>query len=208
MLELLEVHDLNNNLIGIKDRKEFYEEVHKEYAATGKISHKVKSVRVLVMSSEGRIYLQKRSTTKVDNAGLYDKTVCGHISQGESPTIAVIRECAEELGFPAVVLSPEEFETSIHSTDLSVIGILRQMEEDRNFLSVRKTKQGDFIQPFISYFYIGYYDGSIKFKDGESSGIETFSIKELENELTDNANKFTQDIHFMIDRFKNHLRPL
>ncbi|KKT01005.1 MAG: NUDIX hydrolase [Candidatus Nomurabacteria bacterium GW2011_GWF2_43_8] len=208
MTENIKVFNLDGNFIGVQDRATFYKEIKDEFKRTGKITRKIESIRILLLNSKGRIYLQKRSSTKKENANLYDKTIGGHISNSETKSVTVIKECAEELGFPAVVLSEEEFNDSISSLDLSVVGVLKQVSESQNFLSVRKTEDGDFLQPFITYFYIGYYDGSITFKDGESSGLETFSIEELLKELKKNPEKFTDDLKYMVENYKEYLIPL
>ena len=46
------------------------------------------------------------------------------------------QECAEELGFPATVLSKEEFEQAIKSTDLKIIGILKKVDYTDSFESI------------------------------------------------------------------------
>ena len=121
----------------------------------------------------------------------------------------IIRECAEELGFPAAILSSKEFDKAIKTTNLDIIGILKKVEELPDFESVRITKKkNEFIQPYISAFYVGYYDGAIRFIDGESSGIEVFSLEELEEEIRINPNKFTEDIKFMIKKYKKFLKPI
>ncbi|MFA5211434.1 MAG: NUDIX domain-containing protein [Patescibacteria group bacterium] len=209
MSEKLEIYDLNSNLIKIEDRKKFYSDIREEYKKKNKISKKVKSIRLILMNSSGRIYLQKRSKIKSENSGLYDKTVGGHVSAGDSFDMTVIRECAEELGFPATVLSPEEFEKSIKVTNLEIIGIFKKIEYIPNLISERIMKnKSKFIQPFMNSFYIGYYDGPIKFADGESSGIEVFSLDELKKEIKQNPDKFTEDIKYMINRYEKYLIPI
>lgn len=79
MAENLEIYDLDSNLLGIQERESFYEEIKSEFAKKNKISRKVKTIRFLLMNSSGRIYIQKRSKIKNENAGLYDKTVGGHV---------------------------------------------------------------------------------------------------------------------------------
>ena len=64
MEEPLEIYDLGCKLIGIEERKKYYKDIEKEFKEKGKISKKVKSIRVLLMNSKGRIYLQKRSKFK------------------------------------------------------------------------------------------------------------------------------------------------
>jgi len=208
-IEKLEIFDLKGESLGTQDRDVFYSEIKNEFNESGKISKKVKSIRLLLLNSEGRIYLQKRSKIKSENPGLYDKTVAGHVSPGESWNMTVVRECAEELGFPATVLLDEEFDCSIASTDLKIIGIFKKIDELANFESTRVNKNGDkFIQPYISAFFIGYYDGAIRFVDGESSGIEVFSLEELNDEIKNNPTKFTEDIKFMIKNYNQYLRPI
>ena len=209
MGEKLEIYDLNSNLITIEDRKKFYSEIKKEFKESGKISKKVKAIRLILMNSSGRIYLQKRSKIKTENAGKYDKTVGGHVSAGDSFNMTVIRECAEELGFPATVLEPEEFEKASKVTDLNIIGLFKKIEYLPNFLSTRIAKDNSkFIQPYMTSIYFGYYNGPIKFVDGESSGIEVFSLDELKEGIKENPDKFTEDIKFIVEKYEKFLVPI
>ncbi len=209
MSEKLEIYDLNSDLITIEDRKKFYSEIKKEFKETGKLSKKVKRINLILMNSSGRIYLQKRSKVKTENSGKYDKTVGGHVSAGDSFNMTVIRECAEELGFPATVLDPEEFESAIKVTNLDIIGIFKKIEYLSDSISTRISKDNSkFIQPYMTSIYFGYYDGAIKFVDGESSGIEVFSLEELKEEIKNNPDKFTEDLKFIIEKYKKFLVPI
>jgi 8-oxo-dGTP pyrophosphatase MutT (NUDIX family) len=123
--------------------------------------------------------------------------------------MTVIRECAEELGFPAAILPESEFGKAVLTTDLDIVGIFRKVGEDPNFESVRISKTGEkFVLPYIQAVYIGYYDGPIKFVDGESSGIEVFSLDELTEDLKNNPGKFTEDIKSMIRQYVKYLKPI
>jgi len=209
MPELLEVYNLKDKLIKIEKRKEYYNSIKKEFKKNKKIKTKIKTIRLLLLNSNGRIYLQKRSNLKGENLGLYDKTIGGHVSAGDTYQMTVIRECAEELGFPAAVVSSDEFEKAIKVTNLTIIGVFRQIDYDLNFYSLRISKSGEkFIQPFITSFYLGYYDGAIRFVDGESSGIEVFSIKELKKEILKSPEKFTEDIKIMIKKYEKFIKPI
>jgi 8-oxo-dGTP pyrophosphatase MutT (NUDIX family) len=209
MSEMLEVYDLKGNLLRLEERSRYYKKIKEEYSKKGKIKTQVRGIRLLLMNSQGRIYLQKRSKHKEGNPGLYDKTIGGHSSAGESQNLTVIRECAEELGFPAAVLSSEEFDKATKVTDLNIIGIFKSVDHINNFKSIRTSKNKKmFTQPWSSSFYIGYYDGAIRFADGESIGIEVFSLKELKQELKENPDKFTEDIKFMIKKYEKYLKPI
>jgi len=209
MKEVLEVYDLNSKLLGIKARSEFQDEINKEFKETGKITQKVKSIRLLLLNSDGRIYLQKRSNSKEENAGLYDKTVGGHVLAGQTWDITLVKESAEELGFPIALVSSQDFKEAIKNTDLSVIGLANVLEYNENFLSTRIKKDGSkIIQPSMTTIYIGYYDGAIRFKDGEASGIEVFSLDELKQEISTKPEKFTEDLKFMIQKYESVIKSI
>jgi len=209
MSEKLEIYNLDSELITIKNRKEFYSEIKTEFKNTGKISKKVKTIRLFLMNSSGRIYLQKRSKIKTENAGMYDKTVGGHVSAGDSFNMTTIKECAEELWFPATILEPEEFEKAIKTTDLWIIWIFKKIDYIANFESIRILNDNSkIIQPQMSSIYFWYYDWPIRFVDGESSGIEVFFLDELKEEMQNNPNKFTEDIKVMVKKYEEYLVPI
>jgi len=209
MGEVLDIFDLNEKFLGKSNRKKIYAEIKKEYNERGRISRKVKTVRVLLMNSQGRIYLQKRSNMKAENAGLYDKTVGGHVTTGDSYDLTVIRECAEELGFPAALVPMKDLIKAAKSTNLTIVGLFTEIDKEEKYLSERVMKNGKvFVQPQMTRFYFGYYDGAIRFVDGESSGIEVFSLKELEMAIKDNSTKFTKDIIYMIRKYKKYIKPI
>ncbi len=209
MQELIEVYKLDGTFIGTQDRDDFYTEAKKEFAQSGAISKKIKTIRVLLMNSRGRIYLQKRSELKKENSGLYDKTVGGHVIFNNTPELTVVKECAEELGFPATIINNNEFEQAVKSIDLKIVGILKKIDHIDNFESTRLLNDGQsFVQPYITDIYIGYYDGAIRFADGESSGVETFSISQLKNNIANQPGKFTEDLKYMVEKYSDVLVPL
>lgn len=209
MTELLEIYDLKGKLIGVKDKKKFYSEVETEIAKTGKISKKLKSIRAILLNSKGRIYIQKRSKFKEVNPGLYDKTIGAHVRKGDSWDITLTRECAEELGFPATVVPENEFEKTIRSTDLTVVGIFKKIDYVPDFKSLRIDRNSKkVVQHWITTIYIGYFDGSIRFVDGESSGIEVFTLDELNEEINKYPNRFTEDVKFIIKKYKKFIKPI
>ncbi len=208
-MEKLEIFNLKGKSQGIQERTKFYADIKREYSTNGKISKKVNSVRLILMNSQGRIYLQKRSNIKNENPGLYDKTVGGHVSFGESWNMAIVRECAEELGIPASILTDKEFKQIVKTADLKVVGIFKNISVINDFESVRVNKDGSkFVQPYISAFYVGYYDGAIRFVDGESSGVEVFSLKELTDQIKQQPEKFNEDIKYMVNKFRKFFKPI
>lgn len=206
--EDLEIYDLEGKFLNTQNRDDFYKEIKEEYEKCGIITRQVKNIRLMLMTSAGRIYVQKRSKEKSENAGLYDKTVGGHVSAGQNWDVTVVLECHQELGFPIVVLPEKQFEQAVKVTDLSIIGMAKLVDHVENYQSVRKTPKGHFIQPIISNFYLGYYDGAIWFKDGESTGVEVFELKELKEAVVKEPEKFTEDIKMFINSYGHLLVPL
>lgn len=57
-----------------------------------------RAAHVWVVAGDGRVLLQRRAPVKESWPGLWDISVAGHVSAGEGPLEAVIREAEEELG--------------------------------------------------------------------------------------------------------------
>jgi isopentenyldiphosphate isomerase len=164
---------------------------------------------LILMNSSGRIYLQKRSKIKSENAWLYDKSVGGHVVSWDSFDLTLIKECAEELWLPATLMNNSDFKKAISSTDLSIIWIFRKIEYINTFNSIRINNDwSQIIQPHMTNIYVWYYDWAIKFVDWECSGIEVFSLEDLKNEIKNTPNKFTEDLKYMIDKYSDVLVPI
>jgi len=63
-------------------------------------------VHLHVLDRSGRLYLQRRSTSKDTNPGLWDTSVGGHVAAGEPVADALAREAREELGIDAAGARP------------------------------------------------------------------------------------------------------
>lgn len=86
--ELFDVLDKNGNKTGIqKTKKELHEQG---------LWHQ--AVHVWIFNSKGEMLLQKRAKDKDYWPDLWDISAAGHISAGETPEQAVIREIGEETG--------------------------------------------------------------------------------------------------------------
>lgn len=57
-----------------------------------------RAAHVWVVAADGRLLLQRRALAKESWPGLWDISVAGHVSAGEIPIEAAIREAEEELG--------------------------------------------------------------------------------------------------------------
>jgi len=208
MVELLEIYSEEGELIGEMEKNKFHQTQKEEFFEKGEVTTRHKAVRLILMNSNGRIILQRRSKWKGDNAGMWDKTIGGHVTKGDSFDLTMLKECAEELGIPATIVDKSEFENSATTTDLHVLGILKKL----SYLdcdSSRKQKDGKiWVEPSLVQFYMGYYDGTIRFVDKESCGIQVFSLDELKEELKENPNAFTDDVRYILEKFENYIKPI
>ncbi|MFF2084289.1 NUDIX domain-containing protein [Nocardia sp. NPDC058176] len=96
--ELLAVYDADRRVIGQADRGTVYRE-GLWHASAG----------VLVRSNDGRrIYVHRRTDSKLVFAGMHDCLAGGVVDAGEVPAAAAIRELREELGIelPAGTVLP------------------------------------------------------------------------------------------------------
>jgi isopentenyldiphosphate isomerase len=60
-------------------------------------------VHLHLFNMEGELFLQKRSASKDIQPGKWDTSVGGHVSPGETPVEALMREAREELGLNGFV---------------------------------------------------------------------------------------------------------
>jgi isopentenyl-diphosphate delta-isomerase len=86
--ELLDLLDTGGRLTGVSKPKR---QVHRD-------GDWHRAAHVWIAGSDGRVLLQRRALVKESWPGLWDISVAGHVSAGEEPIQAGIREAAEELG--------------------------------------------------------------------------------------------------------------
>jgi len=102
----------------------------------------VGAVNVLLVSTRGDVLLQRRPDDK-ENGGRWDKTVGGHVDEGETFDEAAVREAGEELfgdgASPRVRLARDEAELSrlLATADLSRQVVFRRVALQLNLRDVR-----------------------------------------------------------------------
>jgi len=206
--ELLDIYSFEGELVGQMEKKEFHETIRQEYKEKGSTSIRHKHVRLFLMTSKGRVILQRRSKWKGDNQGLWDKTVGGHVTSGDTFELTALKECAEELGIPSTIVSPEIFDNTAETTDLSVLAILRPVALLDNYQSHRMNEGSKWVETGMTQFFIGYYDGSIRFIDSECCGLQVFNLEELDDEIKQYPDNFTDDIKYILSKFRGLIKPI
>ena len=129
------------------------------------------SVQVWIFTLEGEILLQKRATNKDTYPDLWDISVAGHLSAGDSPTEAALREIKEEIG-------------------------LQLSEKDLRFLKTNKVSKqpsDKIIDNEFNYLYLVKFPVKIdqlKLQKEEVAEVKLLAIKEFLNELKINGDQY------------------
>jgi len=87
MIELIDIIDQNENILHQAPK----EEAHKMGWAHW-------SIHLWIVNKNNEILIQKRSKNKDTYPNLWDVSVAGHVSSGESFINTALRECQEEIG--------------------------------------------------------------------------------------------------------------
>jgi isopentenyldiphosphate isomerase len=148
------VVDENDKVIGEEDKKTIREK--------GLIC---RIVRILVLDSDGNLFLQKRGPLKETWPNCWDQSVGGHVETGESYYQAAVRETKEELRIVGVKLKEiEKF----------------YLETPFDGFQIRQ----------FNMLYTTVFDGEIKVNDKEISAGEWFEKDYLENWIKDSPEEF------------------
>jgi isopentenyldiphosphate isomerase len=209
-MEMIEVYSLGGKFLKKMERGAYHSKAVEEFRKKGKISTKIKRVVIILLTSDGRVHVQQR-TMKSDavNAGLYDKTVGGHVVFGISDDETALKETREELGINSIVSqNRRDFKNKLCQANLKENAVIMAVSHEPNFMSVRKKRDITFIQPYINTSYIGYYDGGVKFLDGEVSKVEKVYPEELGRKIKARHDMYTEDLKFMLKKFRKYLIPV
>jgi isopentenyldiphosphate isomerase len=210
MQEMLEVYSRDGKRLGkVIEKDDFHDRMREEYLKGGKVTIKHLHGRALLLTTEGKLILQKRSKWKGDNPGLWDKSIGGHSFNHEAFDFTIVRECAEELQIPSTVVKKADLAQSLKLIDSKMMAILFQLEVAGNDVSLRREKNGKlWEEPAITAYYLGYYDGPIRFKPVETSGFRVSTLEEILREMKSNPKSFTKDMSFILKKWKSLIKPV
>ena len=122
------------------------------------------SIHVWFYTDSGGILLQKRSVNKIAFPNLWDVSVAGHITSGETAINSALREVEEEIGL------------SITKKELKKIGSFKEIHQHKK----------DFIDNEIHHIYIGklaFPLDQLKIQEEELSEIKLVPIDRFKKEL-------------------------
>ena len=195
-------------------REEFYESQLKAFKTTGKLSRSCELVDLILFTPDKKIILQKRSQFKNENTGLLDNAIGGHVLFGRSPSFTVMTSTLRELNVPTFIYGAnDDIKETLkllknHWHTSAVVQFL-----DRRTANFKKTYNGEAVIMANTYnLYVGVYGGPITPNTDEAEATLFFTIDELEKEIKNNSEQFTQDFlffyseyHTKITQFLKHL---
>jgi isopentenyldiphosphate isomerase len=160
-LELLEVVDNEDQVIGLETRGKIHQEglLHRE-------------IHVWFLTPQGEIIFQHRAKDKDTYPDLLDATVGGHVEPGMSYEETAAKECLEETGI---------------SIDLKKLFFLRKMYK-KSFDQITG-KTNNTIRSQYAYLYEGLIS-DLKVEIGAGVGFEAWKIDDLPNLSEEDMVKF------------------
>ena len=161
LLQMLEVIDENDNVIGLEDRTKVHKEglLHRE-------------IHVWFITPKGEIIFQHRAKDKDTYPDKLDATVGGHVEPNDSYEYTAIKECKEETGI---------------DIDPSKLLFLAKMKK-KSFDEVTKLTNNT-IRSQYAYLYEGPIS-DLQVEEGKAEGFEAWKIDDLANLSESDKNKF------------------
>jgi isopentenyl-diphosphate Delta-isomerase len=132
---------------------------------------------IFIFNRKGELLLQQRSEKKYHGALLWSNTCCSHPAPGENTADAAIRRLKEELGFETAVKKIFDF-------------------------VYRSPVENGLIEHEFDHVFAGLYEGVIDPDPSEVAAFRYSSMKETEEELYNNREKFSTWFYIVFPRIK------
>ena len=135
-----EIFDVVNERDEVLDRQP-RGEVHR-------LGLKHRATHVLVFNARGDVFLQKRSTQKDRQPGLWDSSASGHLNSGEDYDVCAVRELREEIGLAVAQLPERLFKiAACAETDQEFVWVYRCQSDGPFALNAEEIERGGWFAP-------------------------------------------------------------
>jgi len=189
------------------DRNEFYKEQVEIFKKTGKPTRSVEIVNIFLFDETGELFVQKRSHKKAHNPGLLDKSIGGHVQEGDETNYTVMVETIQELQVPSVVLRTDDDFIKTYNLlkeYLNTVAIIKHV--DTEIYQLERQMGGEMVKIANKLnLYFGVYGGRVKTVDREVKGVLQYSLKELDEEIEEVPQTFTYDLKFLVKKYRKEL---
>lgn len=132
---------------------------------------------VFLFNEKGEMLLQRRADTKYHSPRLWTNACCSHPRDGETYKEGALRRLKEELG------------------------ITTEIEEKFHFIYKADVGQGLW-EHELDYVFTGKYEGDFQLNPDEVSEIRYISLEDLEKEMIENPENFTEWFKIILKEYK------
>jgi len=169
---------MEEQVVLVSENDEILGFMEKQQAHINGILHRAFSV--FLFNKNGEMLLQKRAASKYHSPNQWTNAVCSHPRRGETYLEGAKRRLKEELG------------------------IETNLEEKFHF--IYKAHVGDNLwEHELDHVFIGNYEGEFHLNPQEVSEVRYISSENLEKELSENPENFTEWFKIILDEYKHHL---
>lgn len=204
MNERLRAYSASGELLKVADRKQLLKEMREMARKNGDAPFSVACVNLMLVNPKGELYIVQRAD-KAENPFLFDKTVGGHVSSGESFDETIIREAKEELGIELELYSAFDYPYRLQEVNLKEKAVAKMVNFELWYPSLRQVKDGEpWIKRAQLAAYIGHYDGNVKFEDGEALSLQLLPKEELWEDLEKHPEKYTADLQWWVKNYHTY----
>jgi isopentenyl-diphosphate delta-isomerase len=147
--------DHNDQAIGALEKLRAHEEgrLHRAFS-------------IFIFDADGRMLLQKRSSTKYHSGGLWSNTCCGHPRPGETTLAAALRRLKEEMSLSC------------------------ELREAFTFF-YKASLDNKLVEHELDHVLIGEFDGALAPDPAEVEDWRWLSLQDLRDEIRERPDDFT-----------------
>ncbi len=169
---------MEEQVVLISENDEVLGLMEKMQAHENGILHRAFSV--FLFNDKGELLLQKRAAEKYHSPNQWTNAVCSHPRIGETYLEAANRRLKEELGI--------------------------ETELREKFFFIYKADVGNQLwEHELDHVFTGNYNGNFQLNKEEVSEIRYISMSDLDRELAQNPENFTEWFKIILDEYKHHL---
>lgn len=135
---------------------------------------------VFIFNKKGEMLLQKRASSKYHSPNQWTNAVCSHPRENETYFEAANRRLEEELG------------------------IKTELKEKFHFIYKADVGQ-NLWEHELDHVFVGNYDGEFHLNQEEVSEVRYISMEDLDTEIKNHPEQFTEWFKIILDEYKHHL---
>ncbi|MFC6267882.1 isopentenyl-diphosphate Delta-isomerase [Frigoriflavimonas asaccharolytica] len=169
---------MEEEVVLINEKDEILGSMNKMEAHENGFLHRAFSV--FLFNSKGEVLLQKRAASKYHSPNQWTNAVCSHPRWNETYETGAKRRLQEELGI---------------STDI---------EEKFHFIYKANVGQ-NLWEHELDYVFTGIYEGNFNLNTEEVSEIRYILMEDLEKEMNENPENFTEWFKIILKEYKENL---